>query len=148
MYSRDETVKAILTFYQQLIKHPYLDESALKIPPANGWDTIDTEALRALGKTGAVIDLLRHLPYLDGRSDGYLIAYETFPVDFTISSTAMTEEVYPIPGHCVYLTEGLGREGYRLILDTEKGKVYFVLKETFCSCERKRHYNSFQHHGV
>ncbi|KAG9856731.1 hypothetical protein KCU98_g681, partial [Aureobasidium melanogenum] len=33
----------------------------------------------------------------------------------------MTEKVYPIPGHCVYLTEGLGREGYRLILDTERG---------------------------
>ena len=113
MYSRDETVKAILAFYQQLTKHPYLDETALKIPPASGWDNIDQEALRAIGKTDTVIDLLRHLPYLDGRSDGYLIAYETVPVDFTVQSTAMSEEVYPIPGHCVYLTEGLGREGYR-----------------------------------
>ncbi|KAH0336378.1 hypothetical protein KCU81_g8593, partial [Aureobasidium melanogenum] len=121
MYSQHGTVEAILAFYQQLIKHPYLDESALKIPPASGWDTVDAETLQALGKTDAVIDLLRHLPYLDGRGDGYLIAFETIPVDFTETSTAMTEEVYPIPGHCVYLTEGLGREGYRLILDTERG---------------------------
>ncbi|KAG9571222.1 hypothetical protein KCU71_g505, partial [Aureobasidium melanogenum] len=121
MYSREGTVNAILAFYQQLIKHPYLYETALKVPPASGWDTIDEEALRAIGKTDTVVDLLRHLPYLDGRGDGYLIAYETIPVNFTIDSTAMTEEVYSIPGHCVYLTGGLGREGYRLILDTERG---------------------------
>lgn len=109
MCSRDETVKAILTFYRQLIRHPHLDETALKIPPASGWDNIDQEALQAIGKTDTVIDLLRHLPYFDGRGTGCLIAYETVPVDLTIESTAMTEEVYPIPGHCVYPTEGLSR---------------------------------------
>jgi hypothetical protein len=126
MYSRDETVKAILGFYQHLIKHPYLDESALLIPPPSGWDTIDEEALRAIGKTDAVIDLLRHLPYPCGKGDGYMIAYETRPVDFTYSSMAVMERVpeYPIPDHCVYITNGIGREGYRLIIDTEKGTWY------------------------
>lgn len=147
MYSQHGTVEAILAFYQQLIKHPYLDESALKIPPASGWDTVDAEALRALGKTDAVIDLLRHLPYLDGRGDGYLIAYETIPVDFTRTSTAMTEEVYPIPGHCIYLTEGLGREGYRLILHTERGKSNCKPPKRVAD-QRDRHYNCIQHHGV
>lgn len=64
MYSRDETVAAVLSFYRQIIKLPYLDEAALLIPPANGWDSIDVEAHRARGKNGTVIDLLRHLPYL------------------------------------------------------------------------------------
>ncbi|KAG9696265.1 hypothetical protein KCU95_g4395, partial [Aureobasidium melanogenum] len=145
MYSQHGTVEAILAFYQQLIKHPYLDESALKIPPASGWDTVDAEALRALGKTDAVIDLLRHLPYLDGRGDGYLIAFETIPVDFTETSTAMTEEVYPIPGHCVYLTEGLGREGYRLILDTERGTTTaFSIMEYELSTSEMRKYKADQ----
>ncbi|KAG9517115.1 hypothetical protein KCU93_g8861, partial [Aureobasidium melanogenum] len=143
MYSRDETVNAILAFYQQLIKHPYLDETALKIPPASGWDTIDAEALRAIGKTDTVVDLLRHLPYLDGRGDGYLVAYETIPVDFTIVSTAMTEEVYPIPGHCVYLAGGLGREGYRLILDTERGTTtaYSIMDYELSMSEINRYKN-------
>jgi hypothetical protein len=123
MYSRDETVKAITAFYQHLIKHPYLPESALLIPPPSGWDTIDDKALRTIGKTDTVIDLLRHLPYLCGKNDGWTINYETVPVDFTIESTALIETIpeFPIPGHCVYITDGLGREGYRLIIDTEKG---------------------------
>jgi hypothetical protein len=70
-----------------------------------------------------VIDLLRHLPYLCGKNDGWTINYETVPVDFTIESTALMERIpeFPIPGHCVYITDGIGREGYRLIIDTEKG---------------------------
>jgi hypothetical protein len=124
MYSRDETVQAITAFYKHLIKHPYLPDDVLKIPPPSGWTTIDEPALRAIGKTDTVIDLLRHLPYLCGKRDGWTIAYETVPVDFTIESMACIETIpeYPIPGHCVYITEGMGREGYRLIIDTEKGK--------------------------
>jgi hypothetical protein len=129
MYSRDETVKAILALYQQLIKHPYLDESALLIPPPSGWTTIDETALRAIGKTDTVIDLLRHLPYLSGKDDGYTINYETVPIDFTIDSTGLINTIpeYPLPGHCIYITDGIGREGYRLIIDTEKGMFVLLL---------------------
>jgi hypothetical protein len=31
------------------------------------------------------------------------------------------EQVNPLPGNCVYVTEGVDREGYSLILDVEKG---------------------------
>jgi hypothetical protein len=121
MYSRDETARAIAAFYKHLTKHPYLDDTALIIPPTSGWDHLADKALRAIGKNDTVIDLLRHLPYLCGKNGGYMIAYETIPVDFTYDSTAVTEKVYPLPGHCVYITEGIGREGYCLILDTERG---------------------------
>ena len=129
MYSRDETVKAILAFYQQLIKHPYLDSAALLIPPPSGWTTIDEPALRAIGKTDTVIDLLRHLPYLSGKDDGYTINYETVPIDFTIDSTGLINTIpeYPLPGHCIYITDGIGREGYRLIIDTEQGMFVLLL---------------------
>lgn len=59
----------------------------------------------------------------------------------------MTEEVYPIPGHCVYLTEGLGCEEYRLILDTERGTSNFALPECFAD-KKDRHYKCIQHHGL
>ena len=151
MYSRDETVQAITAFYQHLIKHPYLPESALLIPPPSGWDTIDQEALRAVGKNDTVIDLLRHLPYLSGKHDGYMIAYETIPVDFTVDATALIETIpeFPIPGHCVYITDGSGREGYRLIIDTEEGVLNCCLSgqdEELTS--KKRHHHSLQHHWL
>jgi len=132
MYSRDSTVAAITSFYQHLTKHPYLDASALLLPPPTGWTTIDETALRAIGKTEAVIDLLRHLPYLDGKGSGHMIAYETIPVDFTVDATALIETIpeFPIPGHCVYITDGSGREGYRLIIDTEEG--VFVMAALQC----------------
>jgi hypothetical protein len=69
-----------------------------------------------------VIDLLRHLPYIHApRRDGPIIAYETVCTDYTVDSTHFLEDKYPLPGQCVYLTEGEGREGYCLILDTERG---------------------------
>jgi hypothetical protein len=122
MYSRDDTVAALLGFYRQILKLPYIDESDLITPPASGWNSIDEEALRAQGKTDSVIDLLRHLPYIHApRRDGPIIAYETVCTDYTVDSTHFLEDEYPLPGHCVYLTEGEGREGYCLILDTERG---------------------------
>jgi hypothetical protein len=122
MYSRDDTVAALLGFYRQILKLPYIDESDLITPPASGWNSIDEEALRAQGKTDSVIDLLRHLPYIHApRRDGPIIAYDTVCTDYTVDSTHFLEDEYPLPGHCVYLTEGEGREGYCLILDTERG---------------------------
>lgn len=52
-----------------------------------------------------------------------MIAYETIPADFTVEATALIETIpeFPIPGHCVYNTDGGGREGYSLIVDTEEG---------------------------
>ena len=58
-----------------------------------------------------------------------MIAYETIPVDFTVDATALIETIpeFPIPGHCVYITDGDGREGYRLIIDTEQGTCGAIL---------------------
>ncbi|KAH0290499.1 hypothetical protein M436DRAFT_62646 [Aureobasidium namibiae CBS 147.97] len=77
----------------------------------------------AIGKTETVMDLLRHLPCLDGKGIGHMIAYETIPVDFTVDATALIGRIpeFPIMGHCVYITDGCGREGYRLIVDIEEG---------------------------
>lgn len=105
MYSRDETVAAVLAFYQQLIKHPYLDDSALITPPTSGWTTINEDSLRAIGKNDTVIDLSRHLPYLhDDRGFPMQVQYETLAWDYTTDPTHWIDELHPIPSHCVYLT--------------------------------------------
>ena len=43
MYSRDETVAAVLGFYKQIIKHPYLDDTVLRIPTRAGRKSIDVD---------------------------------------------------------------------------------------------------------
>lgn len=126
MSSAQETIDAITAFYKQVIRHPYLQDTALKIPLSSGWgDAIDSERLRDQGKNEAVIDLLQRLPYLeaDGEYERLLVEYETVPIAYTQRSVGSSmERVTPLPGHCVYLTEGVDREGYSLILDVSKGR--------------------------
>jgi hypothetical protein len=114
---------ALTALYKQVIRHPYLDDAALKIPPSTGWETIYSAALRDLGKKEAVIEVLKHLPYLeaDGQYDRLLVQYETVAIAYTRKPTSWMEGVNPLPGNCVYLTEGVDREGYSLILDVDKG---------------------------
>lgn len=123
MSSRRQIIDAITSFYQQVIRHPYLPDTALKIPPTSGWNTIDSDGLRDLGNNDYVIELLRQLPYLEasGEYEKLLVYYETMPIAYTKDATSTIEKVFPLPSHCVYLTEGVDREGYSLILDTEKG---------------------------
>ncbi|KAH8680678.1 hypothetical protein BX600DRAFT_2751 [Xylariales sp. PMI_506] len=118
MYSRDQTVDAVLKFYQQIIRHPYLDDGALVVPPPEGWDNI-----RMQGKNEVVIDLLRHLPYLRTESiyDRLCIHYETVPLCY--AGNEIEEYVYPLPEHCVYLTHSVDSLGTQLIIDTDRGTL-------------------------
>ncbi|XDG05696.1 hypothetical protein ABKA04_005311 [Annulohypoxylon sp. FPYF3050] len=120
-YSRNGIVSAVFKLYEEVIRHPYLDEDVLILPPPNGWDTISIE-----GKNEAVLDLLRHLPYLH-IEDPYkqlLIHWETIPIcHCDPENYNMAEETYPLPAHCVYLTRSLDREGTALILDTNEGTI-------------------------
>ncbi|KZV81332.1 hypothetical protein EXIGLDRAFT_613040 [Exidia glandulosa HHB12029] len=121
LYSRDDTVNAVLQFYEQIIRHPHLDDSALVLPPPTGWDSITNVD----GKNETVLDLLRHLPYLrpQGPYERLLVNYETIPVLHTDSHDRLGEDVYPLPAHCVYLTHSVDHLGTSLILDTNEGTI-------------------------
>lgn len=115
-----EIIDALTAFYQQVAKHPHVGDAVLKLPPAAGWgDEIAVEALRASGKTEAVIDFLKHIPYFKGVK--VTVVYDGTPVDYTYEGPWKMDPLNPIPGHCVYLTQGGSIEGLNLILDTEKG---------------------------
>ncbi|KAI5250395.1 hypothetical protein E4T43_00345 [Aureobasidium subglaciale] len=126
MYSQDETVHAVLAFYQQIIKHPYLNDQALIVPPASGWESEEIDVLKDSGKSDVVVELARHLPYLGSvnHDDRILLHYETCAICYAGGTPSWMDEVYPVPSHCLYLTQGVDREGYSLILDTEKGELY------------------------
>ncbi|KAI1644043.1 uncharacterized protein F4817DRAFT_347908, partial [Daldinia loculata] len=118
MYSRDETVNAILRLYQEVIRHPCLNDSTLVIPPPNGWRSVNIQ-----GKTKTVLDLLRNLPYLRPEKpyERLLIYWETIPICYTDEQSY--PEIYPLPAHCVYLARSVDREGTSLILDTNEGTI-------------------------
>jgi hypothetical protein len=72
-YSRDDCISAIRDYYAFLTKL-YLNSEKMTEPPTGVWPSTTTYNLRALGKTDDVIDLLRHLPYMD-QSQDYLQAH-------------------------------------------------------------------------
>lgn len=121
MYSRDETVNAVLKFYQQITRHPYLDGSALVIPPPTGWPSI----VNVDGKNETVLDLLHHLPYLrpENPYERLLVNYETIPVLYIDSQDRPGKDVLPLPAHRVYLTRSVDHLGTSLILDTNEGTI-------------------------
>ncbi|KAI1458829.1 hypothetical protein F4805DRAFT_456539 [Annulohypoxylon moriforme] len=121
MYSRDEIISAVLKLYQEVIRHPYMDDNALILPPPDGWDVISIE-----GKNEIVLDLLRHLPYLrhDNPFRQLLIHWESIPICYSNPENYnFQEEIYRLPDYCVYLTRSHDREGTSLILDTNRGTI-------------------------
>jgi hypothetical protein len=129
MSSQAEVVDALTAFYQQVIKHLALDGPELKISPDEGWTSIDAEALREDGKSEAVIDFLRHIPYLEPREDQYRLQIhdDTMALAYTQQARRYMEGIHWLPSECVYQTEGTGGAGYSLILDLEHGKILYDL---------------------
>lgn len=64
--SREEIVRIITDFYTFLTKM-YIPESALKFPPRGGWPNITLESTKNFGKEPIVIDVMKHLPYIDDK---------------------------------------------------------------------------------
>ena len=118
MYSRDETVNAVLRFYQAVLRHPYLYNSALVVPPVNGWTSINVE-----GKNGTVLDLLCHLPYLRSENafEELIIYWEAIPIHYLDNQRRVP--LSPLPAHCIYLTRAESYLGTSLILDTNEGTI-------------------------
>lgn len=121
MYFCDETVNAVLNFYQQVIRHPYLENSALILPSPTGWVSIENVD----GKNETVLDLLRHLPYLRAENpyEQLLVNYEATPVVYANSQDRLGEATYPSPAHCLYFTQSADHLDTSLILDTDQGTI-------------------------
>ncbi|KAI0851377.1 hypothetical protein F5Y00DRAFT_267622 [Daldinia vernicosa] len=134
-YTRDQYVAIINDFYTFLTKM-YIADSALKHPPEGGWPNITPENCSGFGKNEFVVDLLKHLPYIQGGQDNDVdIYYKCNVLDYStvtpeqFSGTwikigeiaASTDE--PIPAHTVVIAEGHESGGVDLLLDTEKGTI-------------------------
>ena len=137
-YSRDEAVSAFTSFYEWLVKL-YLPASALKYPPPGGWPEISPEYLAFLKKNDTVVDLLRHLPYIqrDEEFNPYQIYEKTSAVDYNGNyfrntgvnyKNPVAAEPYNVetvlPSHVATIAKtAAGRDGYFFFLDTERGTM-------------------------
>jgi hypothetical protein len=142
MSSHDEIISALTAHYQEIMKQPGLEGSELKIPPATGWDSVDTVELRNAGKSEGAIELLRRMPYLEGTGDydRILVDWDSVSIAYTQRAYTSVEDINPLPSHCVYLTEGEHLEGYSLILDTEKGRIWPQSSTNMQAAKVDRHY--------
>jgi hypothetical protein len=81
-YDQTEIVAGLTDFYQFLSTLPYIEPSAILTPPSSGWPIINRENFTELGKNDEVIDLLKHLPYINLTGHQYVIAPDTYPTDY------------------------------------------------------------------
>lgn len=108
------------------LKTPSGGNSHLILPaPSDGWPDVTSEKLAILGKSDAVLDVLRHLPKFKADSEGnnVLAPHGTGMRDYAEeakSGNIHVEEWMGLPAHVVPLTYA-GRDGNWWLLDTERG---------------------------
>jgi hypothetical protein len=98
-------------------------------PPASGWRTVTEASLAGLEKTSAVIDALRHLPYIQHDPDRCIqIAFATRAADYRNMQTSVGERSKYFPhgstdfsAHVVMLSCNEEGSGSWLLFDTERG---------------------------
>lgn len=133
-YSCNATVAAVRSFYEFLTILPSLSQSAILEPPLSGWPDINANSHELLRKNETVIDLLRHLPYIDEYAEGCSqVSYQTTVIQhngpsarWSLSSDNVEGTMEPVgcgklPDYVVALTQG-GRYGSWLLLDTHAGR--------------------------
>ena len=137
-YNRDVVVRCLTRLYETLVQMGYMEDSNIQRAPPGGWDDtkIDAKSFRIMGRNETVIDLLRHLPYLE---DVYEVMPDTKPIKYLdqrwddsltdkmaeskslVNLLLMPFETPPEPG-MICLTDG--RDGDWLLIDTQNGRMY------------------------
>jgi hypothetical protein len=79
-----EVATALRDFYSFLSLLPWLDPSDILEPPASGWPNINNDNFAPLHKTKVVVELLKHLPYLnmDQCFEKYPFLWSTYACDY------------------------------------------------------------------
>ncbi|KAI4706432.1 hypothetical protein J4E89_008848 [Alternaria sp. Ai002NY15] len=131
----------LLTDHYEFCNRVFWDNSVVTKAPKNGWPSITQSTMANLNKTDAVIDLLRHMPYVDfvepDKAYGkHVIMKNTRIQDY--HSDAMQKRIRdgdleyyvepigdPLPPSCISFGNSNGRNGYNLVINTADGYVYW-----------------------
>lgn len=134
---------AMLKYFTLLSRMPHIQPGALRQPPVDGWPSVNTEKLQAMGKTNEAIEFLRHLPCLvhdpEYNSHGHPhISRETDSIYFCSGEAidGWEEKDLLTPGHVIWWGRAWTRGGHYLLLDTIKGEKHLAnsncVTNTFC----------------
>jgi hypothetical protein len=99
-FSRDELVTIISDFYTFLTTF-YIPSSSLKFPPPGGWPNIIEDTTKGFDKASCVIDLMKHLSYIDETDAHEMITnihYKSDVVDYSILTAEDFEGERPYAG--------------------------------------------------
>lgn len=142
VYSHDIAVKEITSFYEFISRMHPEDTVCLSYPPSTGSAHITHETFAP--RSAAVIELLRHLPYI---ADGTSIMSHTQAHDYSdenlYGNISTQAEDYPdfyittddsddedrLPYHIVPLAHAENSYGYEILLDTERGVNIWCVKD-------------------
>lgn len=125
-YNREQIVAAVTDFYQFLTTLPYVEPDDILYPPPEGWPQITENKFAFLNKTDEVIELLRHLPYLDSTRGEWIVFPWTNCCDYLKEDVKAyipypPEDDYEFPPWVINLTYSKGKYGKYLMLDTTDG---------------------------
>jgi hypothetical protein len=84
--SRNELVTIVSDFYTFLTTF-YIPSSSLKHPPPSGWPNITPETTKGFDKAPYIIDLMKHLRYIDEADAQEMITnihYKCDVVDYSV----------------------------------------------------------------
>ncbi|KAI4630674.1 hypothetical protein J4E80_001612 [Alternaria sp. BMP 0032] len=143
-YSREACIAAVRDYYHFLTRM-YMEESVVVEPPKGGWPSVTPDSMRDLHKTDEVTALLKHLPYIRGRSGSSFENPQGAPwcvfsdwqgdLEHVSQGTSTAETLKlcsegacitdEVPAHVIGLTTG-GRDNANFLLDTELGAVYWI----------------------
>lgn len=138
-YDRDVLVRCLTRQFETLARMGYIEDSNIQHAPPGGWEDsqIDAKSLRIMGRNETVIDLLRHLPYLEHECEVLpettLIKYLGRKWDETVADKMAKSksllDFYPLMPFDAEPEPGMicvtyGREGVWWLIDTAEGYVY------------------------
>ncbi|KAF6794599.1 hypothetical protein CSOJ01_13672 [Colletotrichum sojae] len=140
VFDQDEFVH-LLTDYYQFCNRVFW-HCTVRQAPLGGWPSITPESLAGLAKNDIVIDLLRHVPYVDYPEQD-ILACKPIIMDHTTIIDYRSEETHkrvqnkiedytepynnghpPIPPSCACIATRLSRNGYFVAVDTDDGYIY------------------------
>lgn len=132
-----EVIQGLTEYYTLLSQTASFPPDTISLPPSGGWsdDQLDVKVLKAFKRSDAVIDLLRHIPYLNAGDQGeWQIWPESFAVrylrgphtanwlsGYKSTGWAPAMPMDDLPPHIATLTTGhAGSTAW--IVDTNEGK--------------------------
>ncbi|KAK1688913.1 hypothetical protein BDP55DRAFT_605788 [Colletotrichum godetiae] len=140
-YDRNEFVRRFTDYYN--FRNRTFWNATIAQAPAGGWPSIDQETLANLKRNDTVIDLLRHIPYVEYVEiylmHAPLVMKNTPVIDYRREdfqkkiregeiegiTAPVTGRDPAIPSLCAGIAIYRGRSGYQVILDTDDGYIYW-----------------------